>query len=133
MEDFKDWFENQKFVEFVHQELKKPIKKVWSSKKQQTLQTWKQLRPDLPIIMQPLSPNDNSLEKSSYGEDGIRITGSWQFIAGVISKLKNLISYENKNTRLRLIFRGVDSQKLKNKNKQSFVFYIHLQPRSKRI
>jgi hypothetical protein len=80
--------------------------------------------------MQPLSNAETGVEKSSFGEDGIRVTGSWQFIASVLSRLKSLLDYENENTRLRLVFHGVDKDRMANPARQSFVFYIHLQNRT---
>lgn len=42
---------------------------------------------------------------STYNEDGIRITGSKQFIDSVLSHLKDLLAYENSNTRLQLVYK----------------------------
>ena len=68
---------------------------------------------------------EKSLEKSSYGEDGVRITGSWSFIASILSRLKDLLQFENPKTKLRLSFKGVDNQQ----GKQSFAFYSNLETR----
>jgi len=39
---------------------------------------------------------------STYAEDGIRITGSTEFIDSVLSRLKDLLNHENGNTRLQV-------------------------------
>lgn len=106
--------------------------KPWSAKKAEIIQLWKNLRTDVPIIISPLSDqleNPNT-EKSTYGEDGIRISGSWAFITSILAKIKELIYYENPQTKLRLVFRGVDKNKA-IASKQAFVFYLNLERRSR--
>ena len=39
-------------------------------------------------------------EGTTFDQDGIRITGSREFIDSVLSKLKELLQYENSSTRL---------------------------------
>lgn len=110
-----------------------PIKeKPWSAKKDEIMQMWRNLRADTPIIIQPLSdqPVTPGGEKSTFGEDGIRITGSWQFISSILSRIKELSFYENPQTRLRLVFRGVDKTRARP-DKQSFVFYLNLEKRNR--
>lgn len=134
-------FRNFFFVEFLQEQFNTPAAnvppvaasapaKVWSAKKDEIVKMWNQLQGNLPIYMTPVyHPEGRELE--TYGEDGIRISGSWRFIAGVLSRLKDLLSYENQNTRLRLIFRGVDPAKLPTADKDAFVFYINTENRSK--
>lgn len=123
-------------MEFVANTMQQPVtadqhQKPWSAKKDEILRLWQQLRPDQPVIMQPMPPSNQDTDHTSYGEDGIRITGSWQFIAGVLSKLKSVLAYENPTNKLRLVFRGVDSSRQSRPDRQSYVFYVNLQPRSK--
>jgi hypothetical protein len=147
MESFKEFFGDSEFVEFVLNEFNEPqsssvaqnkktgikIKpQVWSAKKAEILQMWKTLKPNVPIFIEPMQEKPEGVEKSSYGEDGIRITGSFPFIAGVLSRLKDIITFENPNTKLRLIFRGVDSDRQARPDRRSYVFYINLENRSKR-
>ena len=102
--------------------------KVWSAKKAEIMQMWKNSDPRKPIFIQPLSDKPEGSNQTNYGEDGIRITGSFSFITSVISKLKEILNYENPKTRLRLVFKGIDNSKLNHKN-QSFAFYINLEKR----
>jgi len=44
-------------------------------------------------------------EGSTYDEDGIRITGSKQWIDSVLSRLKGLLEYENGSTRLQVVYK----------------------------
>ena len=102
--------------------------KVWSAKKAEIMQMWKNSDPRKPIFIQPLSDKPEGSNQTNYGEDGVRITGSFSFITSVISKLKEILNYENPKTRLRLVFKGIDNSKLNHKN-QSFAFYINLEKR----
>jgi len=44
-------------------------------------------------------------EGSTYAEDGIRITGSKQFIDSVLSRLTDLLTFENGQTRLQCVYK----------------------------
>lgn len=146
MGSFKTFLENDQFVDLILNEFNggtpapfsgrsvygNANKKVWSAKKSEILQMWQSLKNDFPIIIQPMLEKPEGAEKSSYGEDGVRITGSFPFITSVLSRLKEIISYENPDTKLRLIFRGVDSDRQVRPDRQSFVFYINLERRSKK-
>lgn len=103
------------------------VQKTWSAKKPQILQMWKNLRSDVPILVTPISGGG---EGSTYGEDGIRITGSWAFISAILARLKELAGYENPQIKLRLIFRGVDKAHARP-DRQSFVFYFNLENRKR--
>lgn len=107
-----------------------PQQPVWSAKKSEILQMWRNLRPDQAIIVTPMSDSGVGQEgRHSYGEDGIRITGSWPFISSVLGRLKDLMSYENSQTKMRLIMRGVDKSKNPRSDRNPFVFYFNLENR----
>jgi hypothetical protein len=138
MQPFREYYAEQEFVDFVINEFDQPkaasqpkgMSK--SATKDQIMYVWNQLQPNTPIRIQPMQPDSiGTSDNSSYGEDGIRITGSWGFIASVIAKLKELLQYENEATRLRLVFRGVDPSRA-TVGKKSFVFYVNLENRQKR-
>lgn len=127
---FKDFFEEQDFVKFVlnefdnHQPQLGQEVKPWSAKKVEIIGTWRNLRPDVPILMTPISKKTGE-GAETYGEDGIRISGSWPFISSVLGKLKELLAYENPHSKLRLVFRSVDT----NPARKSYIFYINLETR----
>lgn len=106
-----------------------PGLKPWSADKDEIFRLWRAVRPDLPIQMQPMVSKGKGIR--SYGEDGIRITGSWNFIMSVVGRLKDIMPYENQQTRLRLIFKGLDKSKDPSPESPSYVFYINLQKRGK--
>lgn len=141
MDSFKVFLEQADFVELILNEFNtggvpsiqsgvQTEQKPWSAKKSEIIQMWKNLRPDVPVIIQPMFEDPLSGETSSYGEDGVRISGSWQFISSVMSRLKEILTFENSNTKLRLIFRGVDKDKSTRPDRQSFVFYVNAEYRA---
>jgi hypothetical protein len=70
-------------------------------KKEAFLAHWRALPPD-----QPLQPRviPYKHEGSTYAEDGIRITGSREWIDAVLSRLKDLLAFENGCTRLQVAY-----------------------------
>lgn len=136
MESFKEYIEQDQFVSFLLNEfdniqVQQNVVKPWSAKKPEILQMWRNLRPNLPLYLTPIT-KDNGEGSSSYGEDGIRISGSRNFIAGVLSRLKEILAYENPQSKLRLVFRSADSKDGEmGAEKKSFVFYINVEERGK--
>lgn len=136
MESFKEFLEQQEFVDFLLNEfdnvqVQQSAVKPWSAKKPEILQMWRNLRPNLPIYIDPISKSGD-VGSSSYGEDGIRISGSRNFIAGVLSRLKEILAYENPHSKLRLVFRSADSKDGSfHSEKQNYVFYINVEERGK--
>jgi len=60
----------------------------------------------------PLKPKSIPYKQagSTYGADGIRIEGSQEFIDAVLSRLKDLLDYENGETRLGLNYTQVENK-----------------------
>lgn len=114
------------FKEFMMNQEAAPPK--WKASKDQIIATWKQLRPDTPIIMRPVPYNH---EGSTYGEDGLRITGSPQFINSVLPRLKELLQFESPTTKLSLVYRETESpsKSLGGGSKTSYVFYVQAKER----
>ena len=134
MGSFKEFFENDKFVDLILEEFNNnntSVIKPWSASKKEILSLWRQLRPDLPIYLVPMAKIDN-MSHSSYSEDGIRITGSWAFISSILGRLKELLQFENPSSKLRLVFRGIEMSRLVRPDRQSFVFYLNLETRKKK-
>ena len=100
----------------------------WKATKSQILNYWKILRSNEPILMRPI-PYAHS--GSTYGEDGIRITGSPQFIASILGRIKDIQNYETKNTKLQVVYRQTEAsgKNLMNELKTSYVFYITVRER----
>jgi hypothetical protein len=105
--------------------------KPWSAKKSEILNMWRGVKPNLPIFITPLK-KDRPVGSKTYGEDGIRVTGTYNFIMSVLSRLKDLMNRENPETRLKLVLRSVSGGKQALSDQQSYAFYINLERRSKR-
>jgi hypothetical protein len=106
-----------------------PKRVKWKASKKQIMQYWQTLRSDQLILMRPIPSGHTG---STYGEDGIRITGSPQFIGSVLSKLKDLMAYENPQTKLGLVYRQSNSPSHTSINavKTSYAFYLQARERN---
>lgn len=133
---FRDYVQHDEFVEKLLNEFQSPSggsqynnTKPWSAKKDEIMAMWQKMRPDMPIIVTPMVQKaDGSTQ--SYGEDGIRITGSFSFISSVLGRLKEILYYENPQTKLRLILRGIDKTRDTRPDRNSYVFYLNVERRS---
>lgn len=105
------------FREFV---TGKPI-----SARSRLIQHWRTLRPDLPIIIEPISKDHKG---STRNEDGLRITGSPRFIASVIAKLKTILLYENDKTKIEILYRQTGSHQGVSQS-PTYVMYINIKER----
>jgi len=105
-----------------------PAKKKWSASKKDIMNFWKTIEANKPISAKPIT---YGYKGSTFSEDGIRITGSPQFITSVISHLKDFLAYENPQSKLMVSYRETESpSKLSaGQNKTSFVFYIAVKER----
>jgi hypothetical protein len=95
----------------------------WKATKEQIVSYWKNLRPDTPIQMKPI---DYTHKGSTYGEDGLRLTGSPQFIASVLARLKELLNFETPANKLAVTYRQTESPSkvAMGQSKTSYVFYV---------
>ena len=69
--------------------------------KKVALRRWQNLTPDQPIIPH-FTPIAADARGSTFGACGIRISGNPEFIDAVLSRLKDLLSFEAGSTRLSL-------------------------------
>ena len=101
--------------------------KLWSAKKKEILNWWSKIEPNQPIVPDPIP---NNREGSTYGWDGIRITGSKEFIASVMSRFKDFAYQENPATKLKLVFKQVEDKYTHTPDESRFVFYANAAQRS---
>lgn len=103
--------------------------KPWKASKEEVIKHWSGLTPGLPMAQVRIIPTGHKGPTLSY--DGLRITGSSEFIDSIISRLKELLSYEGGNSRLNVLYK----QQVDNKTQQavpgSFAFYFHAKQRGK--
>lgn len=110
MFSFRNWCEQQE-------------NKPWKAKKKDILKFWQTLPATIPIQSTNIVPD--GYRGSTYMYDGIRITGSHKFINAVISRLKDILNYDQGNTKLLLRYH----QQIDKNTEQpinSFVFYAQV-------
>lgn len=76
--------------------------KLGNMRKEQILEHWRGITPAKHIHIMPVAYKHTG---STYDQDGIRLTGSQQFIDSVLSRLSELLDYENDETRLQLVYK----------------------------
>lgn len=113
-----------KFKQFL--ELKEnttaKVEKPWVAKKKDILKMWNATRSDAPIQVLPVSQNHIG---SRFDQDGIRITGTSQFINSVLGKLKQFLMYaDHPSLDLDVKYRQVLKRNLSDRN--SFACYINV-------
>jgi hypothetical protein len=105
-----------------------PKIKPWKAGKEEITKYWKALAGNLPLALKPI-PYDH--EGTTIQEDGIRITGSKEFITSVLSRLKDFLTFENPNDKLVVSYRQSPKSFVKG-NKNSYSFYLQVKERGKR-
>lgn len=102
-----------------------PPTKKWKATKAEVMDFWKKTRPDAPLMLTPI-PYDH--KGSTYEKDGIRVTGSKEFIASTIARLKEFIAYENPETKLMLVYRETQPA-INPGDHATYVFYLQAKQR----
>lgn len=96
--------------------------KPWSASKDDVMKMWQNLRPT-PIMMKPVPQNQKG---SRFHHDGLRITGSPSFINSVLSRVKEIMAYENSpSVRLDVEYREVKAGS--GGSEAGYVCYIHVE------
>lgn len=111
------------FKQFLEQKQNKP----WVAKKEDVLRLWNTTRNDAPLSVEPVSPFHKG---NRFDQDGIRITGSSQFINSVLGKLKDFLFYSN-HPSLDLDVKYRQIQKRSLSNRSSFACYINVVHKNK--
>lgn len=101
--------------------------KPWKASKEQIMSYWRGLQPDVPLALKPIEYDH---EGSTIQEDGIRVTGSKEFITTVLSRLKDFLTYENPETKLMVAYRQSPKSFVPG-NRNSFSFYLQAKKRGK--
>lgn len=104
-----------------------PKIKPWKAGKDQIMKYWKGLAANLPLIIKPIEYDH---EGTTIQEDGIRITGSKEFITSVLSRLKDFLAFENPNDKLVVSYRQSPKSFVKG-NRNSYSFYLQVKERGK--
>lgn len=99
--------------------------KPWKASKDQIMSYWKGLQPNVPLSLKAI---DYDHKGSTIQEDGIRITGSKEFITTVLSRLKDFLTFENPQTKLMVAYRQSPKSFIPG-NKSSYIFYLQAKKR----
>jgi len=104
-----------------------PGDKPWRAKKEDVIRHWGQLVPNKPFVNLRIIPNDH--RGATLGFDGIRVTGSADFIDSILARLKDLMTYEGAGTRLQVIYKQQFNTKTQEPVPDSYVLYLSIKER----
>jgi hypothetical protein len=93
--------------------------------KKQFIEHWNNLTPN-----QRINPTivPYKHEGTTFAEDGIRLTGTTQFIDSVLSRLKDLLQHENAETRLQVNYTE-SKDRITQRPTGSYVCYVQVHER----
>ena len=94
-------------------------------KKAEFLSHWKGIEANQDINISPVPYKHTG---STYDQDGIRLTGSPEFIDSVLSRLKDLLLHENGSTRLQLVYKQ-STDRHTNQSIDGFNCYVQVHRR----
>ncbi|MCK9458150.1 MAG: hypothetical protein M0R80_00540 [Proteobacteria bacterium] len=94
--------------------------KPWKAKRADIIKFWQGLRPNMPLRPTPVNKQHKG---TKFREDGLRITGSPDFINGVLSRLKDLLQYDTfPGTKLEIEYRQIGQEQ----GLPVYVCYLHV-------
>jgi len=106
------------FRKFLEQ---KEISKPWVARKDEVMKLWNSVKADAPLQVQPVSAHHIG---KRFDQDGVRITGSSQFINSVLGRLKSFLFYsDHPSLDLDVKYRSVQRSL---SDKPSFACYINV-------
>lgn len=118
--NFKEYCTLIEFDDLIEQSQHRP----WKAKRADVIRFWSSLRPNQPIQPAPVSKFHKG---TKFREDGLRITGSPDFINGVLSRIKDLLQYDtNPATKLEVEYRQIEDKAGDPYNKPIYVCYLHV-------
>ena len=112
------------FRHFLEQKDPKP----WVAKKKDVIDLWKKVRPDAPLNPAPVPARHRG---NRFDQDGIRITGSSQWINSVLGRLKPLLSFDEfPSLDIDVKYRQIQRRDITDR--PSFACYINVVEKKKR-
>ena len=114
MGSFRDYLEQNGYDE----------PKLWKARRAEILTFWQGLVPDLPIQAKPVEEGHKG---TRFRKDGVRITGSSEFINSVLSHLKDMLRYEgNPTSKLDVEYRQIQNKDQEIQNMPIYACYVHV-------
>jgi len=95
-------------------------------KKKELLEHWQNLKRKRKLAPRPVAYEHAG---STFDQDGIRITGSAQFIDAVLSRLTELLDFENTETRLQVSYQQATDKDSRRPIPNSYSCYIQVHER----
>ena len=95
-------------------------------RKNDFLNYWKGLQSQQSVKPRPILYKHKG---STYDEDSIRITGSKQFIDSVLSRLQDILAFENGETRLQVVYKETIDRETQTVIEDAFNCYIQVHER----
>lgn len=125
--NFKQWL-NETELSFPLQQAPNFVQaKPWKAKKDEIMNYWKNVPPNLPMPTLRVIPKNYKGKTFSF--DSIRVTGSDRFINVMLSKLKDIVVYENEKNRINIIYKQQVDNKTQRPIPNSYVLYISVRKR----
>jgi hypothetical protein len=150
MKSFHEWREKAKFIDEAMKPIISKIKpvpvrkptdtigsmhmqstypKAWKASKSEVIDHWSKVPPGMPMNqLRTVPPNHKG---PTYFFDGLRITGSPFWIDFVLSRLKDVLRYEDPDgkTRLQVIYKQIIDSHTQQPVPDSYVFYVQVKQR----
>jgi hypothetical protein len=120
MKTFLEWMDSQPAATGAGE-------KPWRAKKEEVIRYWQQLAPNRPFTHLRVIPSDH--KGPTLGYDGIRVTGSSEFIECILARLKDVMPYEGSGTRLQVIYKQQFNTKSQEPVPDSYVLYLSIKER----
>lgn len=107
------------FKKFLEQ---KEQSKPWVAKKADILNMWGSVKSDVPLQVRPVPAHHVG---NRFDQDGVRITGTSQFINSVLARLKSFLLYsDHPSLELDVKYRSVQRRSISDK--PSFACYVNV-------
>lgn len=123
--NFREYWELGEFEQLLEAIERKP----WKAKRADIIRFWQSLQPNQLIQPAPVSKYHRG---TKFRQDGLRITGSPDFINGVLSRIKDMLQFEtNPGTKLDVEYRQIENKEGSPYQQPIYVCYIHVLQRKK--
>ena len=98
--------------------------KLWKASREEIFRLWQSLHPNIPIRITPIPPTHKG---TRFDNDGLRITGTAEFITSILARLKDFMPLDHGvGTKLDVEYRQTGHKKDDINGAPVYVFYIHL-------
>ena len=98
--------------------------KLWKARRAEIIRFWQNLVPDMPIQAHPVEEGHRG---TRFRKDGIRVTGTSEFINTTLSHLKDFLRYEtDPRSKLDVEYRQIEQKNGELQNTPIYACYVHV-------